>query len=104
MGERLDRVLGGIVVPRDAVVVQEGEEPALVLEEPLLVALRQLGAVDAGGQVAEEAGDLGLVLVQVSLLQAVPVDRADDGPQQLAELRSQGLELLVVGVCPSGRR
>src|SRR5207249_2183049 len=54
--ERLDRVLCYVVVPGDVVVVQEGEEPALVLEEPLLVPLRQLGAVDAGGQLAEEEG------------------------------------------------
>src|SRR5262249_11446409 len=64
----------------------------------LLIPLRQLGAVNTSGQVSEEANDLCLVLVQVPFLQPVLVDGADDGPEQLAEPRSQGLELLVVGV------
>src|SRR5262249_20101793 len=96
-GERLDRVFCGVIVPGDVVVVHEGEEPALVLAEPLPVVLRQLGAAGAVSEVVEEAGDLGLVLVQMPLLEAVLVDRADDRPQQLAELRRDCLELVIEG-------
>ena len=44
VGERLDRVLGVVVVPGDPVVVEEREEPALVPKQPLLVALGKFGA------------------------------------------------------------
>src|SRR5262245_54346754 len=40
--EQLDRVLGVVVVPRDAVVVEEGEQLAPVLQEPAPVVLRRL--------------------------------------------------------------
>src|SRR5262249_21396538 len=61
VGERLDRVLGVVVVPGHAVVAEECEELRLVLEETLLVALRQFRPVDAGLQSTEEPTDLGLV-------------------------------------------
>src|SRR5258708_3906381 len=54
-GERLDRVLPRVVVPRNPIVLQECEEPALVLEEPSLVTLGQLRAIDPGLQGTEVA-------------------------------------------------
>jgi hypothetical protein len=93
----LDRVLRRVVVPGYSVVVQEREEPALVLDEPLLVALGQFGMIDTDGQIAEEAVHLGLVLVQVTPLQAVSVNRVNNAPEKFAELPCEGLELLVVG-------
>src|SRR5262249_36423203 len=84
--ESLDSVLRVVVVPGHAVVIQEGEELAPVLLEPLLVALGGIGAIRPGQDRLEEPSRICLMLAEMSPAQAVPIDRRHGLPEQPAEL------------------
>src|SRR5262245_41458522 len=96
--ERLDGMLGPVVVPGHAVVIEEGEQFRADFLEPLLVSQREFGREGASVNAREESLCLALVLVQVPPLQPVLVNRVDDPPEDDAELRGNRLELLVVRV------
>ena len=102
LGEALDGVLGVVVVPRDTVVIEEGEQLPPVLLKPLSVPLCDLGPSLARTYLVEERLRLRPVLVQVPLLQAVPVYGFDDLPEQGRKALRQRPELLVVGVLEQG--
>src|SRR5262249_15873111 len=92
LGTALDGVLGVVVVHREAVVIEEGEQLASVLPQPPPIAPCDLGPPLVRAGLAEERLDLRPVLVQVPLLQAVPVYGLDDLPQQGRKALRQGPE------------
>src|SRR5262249_40753015 len=97
-GEGLYRVLGGVVVPGHAIVLDEGEELAPALQQPLPIALGRLRPIGRLRDALEEAVDVSLVLTEVPLPQAVEVHGGNDRPQQPAKAASYGLQFLVPGV------
>src|SRR5262249_15764721 len=98
LGEDFDRMFGVVVVPRDTVVIEEGEQLAPVLLEPLPIPLCDLGPSLVRAYLVEERLARPSVFVQGSLPQAVPVYGFDDLPEQGREAVRQCPELLVEGV------
>src|SRR5262245_7745715 len=93
--ESLDGVLRVVVVPGDAIVVQEHEKLVLVLKDSLLVFPCNLQFVLLRCQVAEEAGNVILVLVEVAVCEAELVNRVNDRLQHRHEPLGKLLQLFI---------
>jgi hypothetical protein len=76
--DTLDRVLGQIVVPGHAVMLQEREQALAIAEDTLLQGLGGIGFVDAVRERIEECRHVPSVTLQALALKAMLVDRDDD--------------------------
>jgi hypothetical protein len=95
IGKSLDGMFGIIVVPGNAVVVQEGEQFVPVLQQPFLVAFSHFRAVHLLGQSAEELVNFTTVFPEMPLLQTIAINGRNDPSYKTAEIGSDGLEFLV---------
>src|SRR5271157_795953 len=93
-----DGVLSIVVVPRNAVVVQEREEPLPVLLDPGLVALGDLGCDLSLRHPIKKSLSISLVLGQELGLQAVLVDRLNHGFQGERVPPYQFLQFFIEGM------
>src|SRR3954470_6919880 len=80
------RMLGIVVVPRHAVVIEEGEQLVSVLFNSLFECKSRLRCALHGDNALDESCGRFPVLAQMSRLQAVPVYSLDDLTEQPAEL------------------
>src|SRR4051812_37235325 len=90
-------MLGIVVIPRDAVVIEEGEQAGLVFLNPLLILPRRLRSVIRRIYHVIESLDILLMFPQMATLEAEPVDRFDDRLEDGNERLSQSFQFLVKG-------
>jgi hypothetical protein len=98
IGKGADGILGAVVVPGDAIVMDEGEELLPALQETIPEALCGFGECGLLGEGLGESGHLRLVCPEVFVLQAVFVHGLDDGSQEGSERASDGSEILIEGI------
>src|SRR5437870_1317971 len=95
---RVRRCFGVVVVPGDAIMVQEGEQLLPVLEQPLAIAFGYLRAVHLSRDGTVEPLHVPPVLAEMSLPQPILVDRGHNRAQQAAKGGREGLEFLIPGI------
>src|SRR5207253_2377283 len=86
-------MLGIIVVPRNAVMIQEREHLFAALLTPFLVFVRQWGGEFSLTHRPQESHCRPLVSTQISALEATAVHSLDNFSQKSPELLRQALQL-----------
>src|SRR5262245_37706490 len=95
LGEAFDGMLRVDVVPRDAVIIQEGEHLCATFLEPFLVIVGQFGQEILRSHRIQESTYSRFMLTQVSALKAVAVHCLDYCSQQNSKLLSDAFEVCV---------
>jgi hypothetical protein len=91
-----------VVVPRDSVVIEEGEQFTPVLCNALAQCRRNIRFKYLAHHFVEEFLNLQLVLIQVSCLQPEPINCRNYVPQQPTKLDASGSEACVKGIGQQG--